>query len=150
MKKSFLYTLLLFISITSYSRNKAPIETNVDRKIQIYLDCDDCNSSFFTRNLNYVDIVRDAKLADVHIFGTKQKTASNSIEYGMNFIGFNRYADLHYNLKTFSPQDETEMLKWERLLKIINIGLLPHLSRTPEISEINISHSVDTMVTQKK
>lgn len=135
--------LLLLMSLIGYSKNR-PIIDGGDRKIKVFLDCDDCNSSFFTRNLSYVDIVRDAKLADVHIFGTKQKTASNGVEYGLNFIGVNHYIDLHYKLKTISPQDETDLLKWQRLIKIIDIGLLPYLSRTPSIDKVHIKHDFNS------
>jgi len=139
MKSLLLQFLFIIISLNVYSWNKTAIETE-DRNIKIFLDCDDCNSSFFIRHLTFVDLVRDAKLADVHIFVTKQKTASNGVEYIMDFIGMNQYSDLQYKLKTISPQNETDILKWKRLLKIINIGLLPYLSRTPDIDKVHIKH----------
>jgi hypothetical protein len=134
--------LFVFVSVIGNSQNSS-ISEILNGKIKIYLDCNDCNSTFFRKNLPVVDFVRDAKLADVHIFVTKQKTGSNSTEFGLNFIGFNQYSDLHYKLKTISPQDETDILKWERLLKIIDVGLLPYISRTPEIAGINIKHDID-------
>lgn len=134
--------LFTLISVMGFSQNSS-IHEIPNGKLRIYLDCNDCNSVFFRKNLPFVDFVRDPKLADVHIFVTKQKTASNSAEYGLNFIGFNEYSDLQYQLKTISPQDETDILKWERLLKIIDLGLLPYLSRTPEITRINIKHDFD-------
>lgn len=141
--------LLVFISLSVYSKNKPTIRIE-DTKIKIFLDCDDCNSSFFRRNLAFVDLVRDAKLADIHIFGTKQKTASNGVEYGMDFIGLNQYSDLQYKLKTISPPNETDILKWERLVKIINVGLLPYLSRTPEIAKVHIKHDLDSAPVKKE
>ena len=131
--------LFILIAVIGYSQNNLIAEA-VDSRIKIYLDCDDCNFSFFRRSITYVDFVRDAKLAEVHIFVTEQKTASNSVEYALNFIGFNQFSDLQYKLKAISPQEESDILKWERLLKIIDIGLLPYLSRTPEIAGIKIVH----------
>jgi len=97
----------------------------------------------------FVDFVRDPKLADVHIFVTTQGTASGCTKYHLNFIGFNEYSDLQYKLEEISPQNETNILKWKRLLKIVEVGLLPYLSRTPGIAQIKISHNIkETPVVQ--
>ncbi|MDB4582415.1 hypothetical protein N9164_04625 [Draconibacterium sp.] len=142
MRLLFFTALFMLISLISFSQNSL-ISEIPNGKIKMYLDCNDCNSTFFRKNMPFVDFVRDPKLADVHIFVTRQKTASNSTEFGLNFIGFNEYSDLQYKLKAISPQDETDILKWERLLKIIDLGLLPYLSRTPEMARIKIRHDID-------
>ena len=142
MRLLLLNILFITVSVIGYSQNNSITEPT-NGKIKIYLDCDDCNTSFFRRNLTFVDFVRDAKLADIHVFVTEQRTASNGTEYGLNFIGINHYSDIQYKLKTVSPQDETDILKWDRLLKIIDIGLLPYLSRTPELARIKIEHDID-------
>ncbi|WP_346857805.1 hypothetical protein [uncultured Draconibacterium sp.] len=142
MRLFLLIILLTLTGVIGYSQNSS-ISEIPNNKIKIYLDCTDCNSIFFRKNLPFVDFVRDPKLADLHIFVTKQKTASNSTEYGLNFIGINENSDIQYKLKTISPQDETDILKWERLLKIIDFGLLPYLSRTPEMARIFIKHDMD-------
>lgn len=141
----FFNLLMVFFSIIGNSQDRT-ISEIPNGKIKIYLDSNDCNSTFFRKNLPFIDFVRDPKLADVHIFITKQSTASNSTEYGLNFIGFNAYSDLQYKLKAISPQDEADILKWERLLKIIDLGLLPYLSRTPEMARIHIKHDIDEML----
>ncbi len=141
--------LFLLISFIGFSQGNSMSEIQ-NGKIKIYLDCNDCNSTFFRKNLPFVDFVRDAKLADVHIFVTKQKTGSNSTEYGLNFIGTNEYSDLQYKLKAVSPPDETDILKWERLLKIVDIGLLPYLSRTPEMAGIRIKHDINKITEIKE
>ncbi|MFA9389720.1 MAG: hypothetical protein ACERKD_07925 [Prolixibacteraceae bacterium] len=51
-------TLFLLISGSGNAKNR-PLTDTIDSKIKIFLDCDDCNSSFFKRNLAYVDYVRD-------------------------------------------------------------------------------------------
>ena len=137
----------MLIPLSGFSGNSfffegnSPVTTPQHKKIKIYLDCNNCNSIFFRRQMPFVDFVRDQKLADVHVFVTTQSTASGSIKYHLNFIGFNKYADIQYKLEEISPQNETNILKWKRLLKIIETGLLPYLSRTPEIAQIRISHN---------
>ncbi len=115
---------------------------SLSAKLKIYLDCADCSSTYFRRHLVYADFVRDNKLADIHIFVTSQRTGSNSTEYRLNFIGQKDFADLQYKLKTVSPQDETDLLKWGRLLKIVDAGLLPYLSRTSGFEGVRIEHEM--------
>lgn len=150
MSLKFNICLLLLLSLFSsigYSQNVSLekidgglFTDSLNAKIKIYLDCNDCNTSYFIRNLVYIDFVRDTKSADIHIFVTEQRTAANGTEYGFNFIGQNEYDDIQYKLKTVSPQDETDLLKWGRLLKIVDAGLLPFLSRTSDFSGVRIEH----------
>lgn len=133
--------LIVFLSLVSLKVG-AQVEDTISQgspaKVRIYLDCNECDFTFFRRNLNIVDFVRDPKLADLHILVTGQRTAGNGTEFGLNFIGLGPFADLHYKLKTISPESETEVLKWERLLKIVNVGILPYVSSTAEMDRIKI------------
>ena len=151
MKSIILNIAVAFISVLACSQtnttsptlnstiNKTPNGAKKS-KIKIFLDCGDCNSNFFRHNLEFIDFVRDPKLANIHLFVTEQGTGSNGTEYTINFIGADEFSDLNYKLKTMSLQDDTDIVKWERLLKLIDIGLLPYLSRTSDISDIEIEH----------
>ena len=138
MKTHLIYILILFLFNNIFPQEKVSSH-KIDDNIKIYLDCWDCDRSFFRKNLNIVTFVRDPKLADIHLFVTNQRTASGSNEYGINFIGRNQFVDLQYRLKTASPQFESDIIRWERLLKTFKIGILPFVSRTQEIENINIT-----------
>mgnify|MGYP003645766062 CR=1 FL=1 len=142
MKLALPYILFILFSWLSYSQETTTEKTDefVTSKIKIYLDCNDCNANFFRHNLEFIDFVRDPKLAGIHLFVTAQGTGSNGTEYTINFIGSNQFSDINYKLKTLSTQDDTEIVKWERLLKLIDIGLLPYLTKTSDLSEIEIEH----------
>ncbi len=96
-------------------------------KLKVYLDCHDCSKSYFTRSLGTVDFVSDPKLSDVHIFVTKQKTASEGYQYGINFIGKEDYSDIKFKLNAVSNQDETKIQRWETLLRPVQSGLEPYI-----------------------
>ncbi len=115
----------LFWSIISSAQIDSTKANN--SKLKVYLDCSHCNKSYFTRNLTAVDFVSEASQSDVHIFVTKQKTASEGYEYGINFIGKEDYSDVKFKLKTVSNQDETKIERWETLLKPIQSGLQPYM-----------------------
>ncbi|MFC1784679.1 hypothetical protein ACFL0J_03505 [Candidatus Neomarinimicrobiota bacterium] len=134
--------ILIFVLLISNIIIPQEMESpeNIEENIKIYLDCWECDLSFFRQNLELVNFVRDPKLADIHILVTVQITASGSNEYGINFIGRNQYSDIQYKLKTISTAHESDILRWERLLKILEIGILPYLSYTNQITNININY----------
>ncbi len=82
---------IFFLSNTLFPQEKLMSRT-INGNIKIYLDCWDCDPSFFRQNLELVNFVRDPQLADIHILVTQQRTASASTEYGINFIGNNQYS----------------------------------------------------------
>lgn len=138
-----LFVLMLTMGHAQVDVVNEIIDVSANGKIKIYLDCEDCDSSFFRNNLEFVDFVRDPKLADVHLFVTEQETGGNGTEYTINFIGADQYGDLNYKLKANSPQDDTDIIRWDRLLKLIDIGLLPYLAITSDISDIEIDHHTE-------
>lgn len=111
------------------------------QRLKVFLDCADCNDSYFRRNLNYLHFVNDAKISDVHIYVTKQKTAAEGFQYGINFIGKNEFADLSYKLKAVCNQGESNLKRWNKLIKPIQAGLLPYISRTEDLNNISVQYS---------
>ncbi len=85
MKLRFIFIIIILLSNVIISQ-EAALSKEIDGSIKIYLDCWDCDPSFFRQNLELVNFVRDSKLADIHILVTRQRTASASTEYGINFI----------------------------------------------------------------
>ena len=124
--KYLLLLTTLFWSIISSAQTDTT-QTSIS-KLKVYLDCSHCSKSYFTRNLTAIDFVSESSQSDVHIFVTKQKTASEGYEYGINFIGKEDYSDIKFKLKTISGQDETKIQRWETLLKPIESGLKPYIS----------------------
>lgn len=114
-------------------------------KLRLFIDCHDCDFVYFRRNLPFVDFVRDPKLSDVHLLVTERRTASNGREYGFNFIGAGKYSDLKYKLIAISPQSDTEIQTWKRLLMTTEMGIMPFISRTEEKDYIKIKYSADTL-----
>lgn len=113
-------------------------------RLRLYLDCDECDFAYFRNNLQYVDYVRDPKVADVHLLVTEQRTGSNGTSFGLNFIGQQEFEDIGYKLHVFSPQSDTDLKTWERLLKTTGMGLMPYVARTPQKDLLTISSSIDS------
>lgn len=138
--------LPFFLSLQSIAQQNGNSSNNAD-KISIFLDCDDCDFVYFRNNLQFVDFVRDARIADVHILVIEQRTAGRGTEYRINFIGQKQFADIQYQLKTVSSTNETDVMIWERLLKKLKSGLQPYITGSLAYNDIEIKYteSMDTL-----
>lgn len=142
-----LFTLIVFqFSTAQTDSTNTPSDSSLmgANRLKVFLDCSDCGDSYFKRKLNYLDFVSDAASSDIHIYVTKQKTASEGYQYGLNFIGKNEYADINFKLKTISNQDDSKMNRWDVLLKPIESGLQPYIScQNNKISTSNATNIIN-------
>jgi len=60
---------------------------SLNRFVRVYLDCNNCYSSYLRRNLTFVHYVRDRKQADVHLLGTTRSTGGGGTTSRLEFIG---------------------------------------------------------------
>lgn len=109
-------------------------------RIRLFLDCDDCDFSYFRRNVGFVDFVRDQLAADVHILVTRQFTASQGRNYRLNFIGKGKFSDMNYQLEFHAPQSDTDALRRDRLVKRVSMGLMPYVAYTEEAQGVSIDY----------
>lgn len=140
MMKLLLPFLTLSLLLVSYSISAQPSEEPSGR-VRLFLDCDDCDFSYFRRNINFVDFVRDPQEADLHVLVTRQFTASLGRNYRMNFIGKEGFENLNYQLEFDSPQSDTDALRRDRLIRQLEMGLMPYIARTPESQGLSIDYN---------
>lgn len=132
---------LLFLNLlTSVDASFAQAPEMSHQKIRLFLDCDDCDFSFFRRNIAYVDYVRDPKLADLHLLVTRQFTASRGRSYKLNFLGKGEFEALTYLLSFQSPQSDTEAQRRDRLVQQVKLGLMPFVAYTDEAVYLEINY----------
>ncbi len=138
--------LPFFLSLQSIAQQNGNSSDSAD-KISIFLDCDDCDFVYFRNNLQFVDFVRDARIADVHVLVIEQTTAGRGTEYRLNFIGQNQFEGIVYQLKTVSSANETDVMIWERLLKKLKTGILPFITESAAYDDVKIiyTESIDTL-----
>lgn len=102
------------------------------------MECADCDEAYFTNQLSYVSFVRDVENSDVHLYVTKQKNASEGFRYYLNFEGKEKFSDINFQLKTDSPESESNLTRNDRILKTLKMGLSPYVSRTEYADKIHI------------
>jgi len=140
MKFFFLLLTVFFLPQKSIGQQNGNASEKTD-KVSIFLDCEDCDFVYFRNNLQFVDFVRDARIADVHVLVIEQSTAGRGTEYRLNFIGQKQFEGITYQLKTVSSANETDLMVWERLLKKLKAGLLPYLTETSAYNDVEIIYN---------
>lgn len=128
-----IFFLLALLRLDSYAQN--PEE---NKRISVFVDCENCDFSFIQNNIRHVNFVRDRYLSDVHVQITFQVTASEGQEYRLNFLGNRNFKGMKYSLAYTSFLLDTEDQRRRGLTQVLNMGLMPYVSQTPAAQLIEI------------
>jgi hypothetical protein len=98
--------------------------------INVFLDCDDCDSDFIRTEIKYVNWVRDRAVADVHVLVSEEDTGGGGERFTFHFTGLRAFAGredtLHYTTSNNDTDDEVR----RGYTRTLSIGLVPFLART--------------------
>jgi hypothetical protein len=104
----------------------------------VFIDCRHCPVTHIRSEIDFVNYVREATAAQVHIIITDQQTGGGTM-YTLSFIGRNAFAGLDQTLTHSSPQNATEAHVRDGLTDKIRIGLVPYVARTPLADRLRVS-----------
>ncbi len=135
--------LLLFLSASFVHSNETETKS---ASLNIYIDCSDCDYDFIRRDITFAELVRDRKLADVHILVSTQYTGGRGKEYTVEFIGVNGFDQMVDTLKTATLDSDTDDMVRQKLSKVFKLGLMRFVSRTDLSDDISISYTKPTEV----
>ncbi len=116
--KNFLLIIVLFTSLSLTAQNK---------NIKIFLDCEYCNSDdtdYYRQELDYVEFVRDRKVADIHILISTQNNAGNGYHYVLDFIGNNKFKDINEKIEFDTTGETTKEEKRNLFIENLKFGLV--------------------------
>lgn len=117
----------------------AAAQEELDRPLRVYLDCNDCSSEFFVREIPWVDFVRDRQDADIHLLGTRQATGAGGAAYDLEFRGRGALDGQVVTLRAVVAPDATEAARRSELLRVARLGLLPFASLTPAAPGVELT-----------
>ncbi len=107
--------------------------------LSVYIDCADCDISYITEKIRFVNFVRDRKVADIHVLSNSIATGGSGELYTLIFIGLNKFSN-QIDTLTYSTNaadtDDTERIK---LVKTLKLGILPFINNMPIADKIEIS-----------
>ncbi len=114
---------------------------SVERKdaLDLYIDCDYCDTDYLKKNITLVNYVRDRKAADVHLIITTMTTGGNGTEYTLSFIGLNKFKTLNDTMKISVPPNSTDEFIRTTLAETVKRGLTPFILKTAYSDNIQIT-----------
>jgi hypothetical protein len=100
--------------------------------VKVFVDCMSarCDFDYIRTEVAFVDHVRDREVADVHVLITGQGTSGGG-EYTLHFMGRGAFQDLDATLTYSWKQTDTSDAVRSGLVRVIKLGLVPYLARTP-------------------
>lgn len=117
-----------------------PDDTSI---INFYMQCWRFEIDFFKQEINYVNFVSDRLDADIVLIISSDRTGSTGREYSLFFTGDNRFAGRNDTISFSTNPDETDDIVRNRLLNIVQLGLVPYMMQTPLINEIELLHEIN-------
>jgi hypothetical protein len=147
MKKRliFIHVILLFLIIYTESGlgQKIPVEADTTRRsaVKIFLDCQECDMNYIRQEIPYINYVRDVREAQVYILETNQDAGSGGDQFTFTFQGQGEFKGMNDTLIFTSSPDQTNTIIREKRTRMLKMGLMRYVARTPLFNEIEITHN---------
>ncbi len=134
--------LICFISIPqSYSQEVESDSTELQESaVRIFLDRLSSYQDHIKREIPFVNYVRDRKQAQVYIMLTTQRTGAGGLEYTLTLTGQQNFVNQNDTLKYVSRQTDTQEIRRSGIVRILKMGLMPYVSKTPLAEYISINY----------
>lgn len=132
---------LLHAQEPSQDAEAEPSRPSLDRPIRVYLDCQQCYTTYMRRNVQFVDYVRDRKQADVHVLGTRRPTGGGGVSYRLEFVGQGPFENQRYQVSYNAASTLSREERRRGLADQLRLGLVPFVNRTPAREYLEITYS---------
>jgi hypothetical protein len=108
--------------------------------VKVLIDCNRCELDYIKNEIKFVNYVRDTKEADVHILMSDRDAGNGGDEYSFYFIGQLRFSGKSDTLKFVTMPDDTDENVRRKIVKAIEIGLIPYVSKTRLFDDISVKY----------
>jgi hypothetical protein len=98
------------------------------QRLRVFLDCGDCFSEYLRSEINWVDFVRQAQDADVHLFSSTNPTGGGGREYTLRFVGAGRFQGKDRELKAVTLTGDPEEVRRQAVFDTVRVGLLSYMA----------------------
>jgi hypothetical protein len=154
MKKFFFSGLLAVISIVGFAQQpqfpqlpppppppppQGQADTLRNGAAKVFIDCTSCDMNYTRQEIPYINYVRDVKEAQIYILVTNQNAGSGGTQYTYTFEGIGDFKGMNDTLVYTSNPDETSSIVREKRTKVLKMGLMRYVARTPTFNEVIIS-----------
>lgn len=109
------------------------------QKPKVFIDCrTGCDESYFRQEMDYVDHVRDIRLADIHILVTSFGAGSGGETFSFQFNGRKQYEGTNLELDFSTVPNTTRDDERAGMLKTMNTGMITYLLDSDLMKDIDI------------
>ncbi len=150
MKFLVLFSLVFLLFSSVYSQDTSNVEELMKMSPKVFIDCWYCDLDYIKTEIPFVNYVRDRKVAQVHVLITTQATGAGGKEFTLTFIGQKEFDGMEEVLKYVTKKTDTEDEIREGLTKILKMGLIRYVAKTPVSELIKISVEEQVKTTQVK
>jgi hypothetical protein len=144
--RSVLHSLCLLIVMgatgpAAHGREAAPDTADMqEQALDVFLDRM-TSEIYIKEQIPFVNYVREVHQADLYVLCTARATGSGDNEYMLTFIGQKAFTGINDTLTCIRRKlDTTEQFRSE-LARIMKLGLIRYVSRTPQADGIEIGYT---------
>ncbi|MBG0860638.1 MAG: hypothetical protein IQL11_14150 [Bacteroidales bacterium] len=145
-KPAILILIFLFgqLSSSAFGQDEQNLSDTIRKyAVKIFLDCRDCDMNYTRQEIPFINYVRDVREAQVFILVTQQNAASGGSQFTYTFHGQGEFKGMDDTLSYTSSPDQTSTIIREKRTRLLKMGLMRYVARTPLINEIEIQHNED-------
>ena len=133
MKRLFIASAICTVLVPAASRAQIVSDSPRQELLRVFLDGEyhRIGFDFIRTEIRFVDWVRDPADADVHIIVTSQRAGSGGSAYTFDFLGRKTFEGRVDTLVHTSSQTDTQDELREAVVRIMKLGLVPYVLKTP-------------------
>ena len=137
------YFLFLFFVLLLPDDSSAQSVNGREPIPNLYIDCRSCDITYIRTNVTFINYVRDQGDADIYLLINDLRTAGGGREFTMIFSGMGPESSRSDTLRYVSQSTDSGDERRRGLVRYIKIGLIPFLTQTAAIENIDIFYEED-------
>jgi hypothetical protein len=115
-------------SALAFAQTPQAAASSTTQRLRVFLDCGDCFSEYVRSEITWVDFVRQAQDADIHIFSNSSETGGGGREVTLRFVGAGRFQGKDKDLRAVTLTGDTEEMRRTAVFDAIRVGLLGYMA----------------------
>ncbi len=121
-------------SATAQAQAVAP----AGQRLRVFLDCD-CFETYLREEIDWVDYVRQAQDADVHLMSRTTTTGGGGNELVLRFVGRGRFEGVDQELRAVTLTGDSEDTRRRAVARVVTVGLLGYMARAGLPANVDVS-----------
>jgi hypothetical protein len=117
---------------------QAAVQAPAGQRLRVFLECD-CFETYLREELDFVDYVRQAQDADVHVLSRTTGTGGGGREVVLRFSGRGRFEGADQEFRVVTLAGDTEDTQRRAIARTMTVGLLYYMARAGLPAHIDVS-----------